>query len=51
MTRQDIANHLGMKVETVCRVFARLQAAALVRVHRRQLQIRNIDALRKISCG
>lgn len=51
MTRQDIASHLGMKVETVCRVLARLQTAAVVRVHRRQLQIRNIDALRKISCG
>lgn len=50
MTRQDIANHLGMKVETVCRVFARLQAAALVRVHRRQLQICDIDELRKVSC-
>ncbi|WLW63462.1 helix-turn-helix domain-containing protein [Achromobacter aegrifaciens] len=51
MTRQDIANHLGMKVETVCRVFARMQDAALVSVRRRQLEIRNIEALRKISCG
>lgn len=51
MTRQDIANHLGMKVETVCRVFARMQDASLLSVRRRQLEIRNIDALRKICCG
>lgn len=51
MTREDIANHLGMKVETVCRVFARLQAAKLVQVRRRRLEIRNIDALRKMSRG
>jgi CRP/FNR family transcriptional regulator len=40
-----------MKVETVCRVFARLQAAKLVQVRRRRLEIRNIDALRKMSRG
>ncbi len=51
MTREDIANHLGMKVETVCRVLARLQGASLVRVSRRTLEIRNVEALRRMSCG
>lgn len=51
MTREDIANHLGMKVETVCRVLARLQGASLVKVKRRQLEIRNVQALRQMSCG
>ncbi|CAO3930133.1 helix-turn-helix domain-containing protein [Achromobacter mucicolens] len=51
MTREDIANHLGMKVETVCRVLGRLQEAALVNVSRRQLQIRDVDALRQMSSG
>jgi CRP/FNR family transcriptional regulator len=51
MTREDIASHLGMKVETVCRVLARLQAASLVQVRRRRLEIRDIDALRKMGCG
>ncbi|WP_258127635.1 helix-turn-helix domain-containing protein [Achromobacter anxifer] len=51
MTRGDIASHLGMKVETVCRVLARLQDASLVSFSRRRLEIRNIEALRKISCG
>ncbi|CAB3738971.1 MAG: cyclic nucleotide-binding domain-containing protein [Achromobacter sp.] len=51
MTREDIANHLGMKVETVCRVLARLQEASMVKVSRRQLEISNVDALRQMSCG
>ncbi|MGY6270444.1 helix-turn-helix domain-containing protein [Achromobacter denitrificans] len=51
MTREDISNHLGMKVETVCRVLSRLQAASLVKVDRRRLEIRNIEALRKMSRG
>lgn len=51
MTREDIANHLGMKVETVCRVLGRLQEASLVNVRRRQLEIRDVEALRQMSCG
>lgn len=51
MTRGDIANHLGMKIETVCRVLARLQKASLVKVSRRQLEIRSVEALRQMSCG
>ncbi|WP_454669489.1 helix-turn-helix domain-containing protein [Achromobacter kerstersii] len=50
MTREDIANHLGMKVETVCRVLARLQVASMVKVSRRQLEIRNVEGLRQMSC-
>ncbi|KAG0731464.1 hypothetical protein G6F65_016443 [Rhizopus arrhizus] len=34
MTREDIASHLGMKVETVCRVLARLQVASMVKPQR-----------------
>ena len=51
MTREDIANHLGMKIETVCRVFARLQAASLLLVSKRHLEILDVDALRRLSCG
>ncbi|TAM86797.1 MAG: cyclic nucleotide-binding domain-containing protein [Candidimonas sp.] len=49
MTREDIAKHLGMTVETVCRTLARLQAAALIRVNRRRLEIHNIEALRNMG--
>lgn len=51
MTREDIANHLGMKIETVCRVFARLQTASLLQVSKRHLEILDVDALRRMSCG
>lgn len=51
MTREDIANHLGMKIETVCRVFSRLQSASLLHVSKRHLEILDVDALRRMSCG
>ncbi len=51
MTREDIANHLGMQIETVCRVFSRLQSAALIHVSKRHLKILDVDALRRMRCG
>lgn len=51
MTREDIANHLGMKIETVCRVFSRLQSASLLHVSKRHLEILDVEALRRMSCG
>ncbi|MGB3819910.1 helix-turn-helix domain-containing protein [Achromobacter pulmonis] len=51
MTREDIANHLGMKIETVCRVFSRLQSASLLQVSKRHLEILDVEALRRMSCG
>lgn len=49
MTREDIAHHLGMKIETVSRVFTRLQIARILEVRRRHLHIRDPDALKKIG--
>ncbi|RBL81724.1 fumarate/nitrate reduction transcriptional regulator [Streptomyces cavourensis] len=51
MTREDIANHLGMQIETVCRVFSRLQSAALIQVTKRHLEILDVEALRRMRCG
>lgn len=51
MTRADIACHLGMKLETVSRTFTRLQAAHILDVDRRHLNIRDHDALRKLGMG
>ena len=47
MTREDIANYLGMEIETVSRVFSRLQAASLLQVSKRHLKLPDIDALRR----
>ncbi len=49
MTREDIAHHLGMKIETVSRIFTRLQIAHVLDVRRRHLSIRDPDALRRIG--
>ena len=45
MTRTDIANYMGMALETVSRVFASFQLKRLIRVHNRQLNILDYDAL------
>jgi CRP/FNR family transcriptional regulator len=49
MTRTDIANYMGMALETVSRVFASFQRKQLIRVHNRQVSILDIDALRCIA--
>jgi CRP/FNR family transcriptional regulator len=49
MTREDIARHLGMKIETVSRAFSRLQILRVLDVSRRHLNIRDPDALRRLG--
>jgi CRP/FNR family transcriptional regulator len=45
MTRIEIANYLGMAMETVSRVLGKFQAFDLIEVHQRMVKINNIDAL------
>jgi len=49
MTRRDLANHLGMSVETVSRVFSRLQRTGIIRVVEEQLEFIDISQLRSIA--
>ena len=44
MTREEIGSYLGLKLETVSRVFSRLQAEGLIEAHGRD--IRMLDATR-----
>lgn len=48
MARHDIANYLGLAVETVSRVLTRFQKQELVRFHGRNCTLVDIDGLRDI---
>lgn len=51
MSRHDIANYLGMAVETVSRVFSRFQDDGLLTAQRKFIQLRDLAALRRLcSC-
>jgi CRP/FNR family transcriptional regulator len=48
MPRQDIANYLGLAVETVSRLFAQFQERKIIEVDRRRINILNMEKLRSI---
>jgi CRP/FNR family transcriptional regulator len=45
MTREEIGSYLGLKLETVSRMFSRFQKADLVATHGRQIRILNHEGL------
>jgi CRP/FNR family transcriptional regulator, anaerobic regulatory protein len=48
MRRKDIASYLGLTVETVCRLFATLERERLIDVHLREVQLKDLSALREL---
>lgn len=48
MPRQDIANYLGLAVETVSRLFAHYQEEEIIQVDRRRISILDINRLKEI---
>ena len=48
MTRGDIGEYLGLTVETVSRIFTSLQKKGLISVNNREIELLDIDSLRKI---
>lgn len=48
MPRQDIANYLGLAVETVSRLFAHYQEQGVIEVDRRRISILDMNRLRQI---
>ncbi|MDO5102902.1 MAG: fumarate/nitrate reduction transcriptional regulator Fnr [Lautropia sp.] len=49
MTREEIGNYLGLKLETVSRTLSRLQEQGIISVEQRKLQIISHDRLRMLS--
>lgn len=49
MPRHDIANYLGLAVETLSRIFSRLQDEKILKTNRRYIHILNPVALRQLA--
>ena len=49
MPRHDLANYLGVAVETVSRLFARMQQDELLRVDRRNVEILDLERLSTLA--
>ncbi len=49
MSRNDLANYLGLAVETVSRLFTRFQEQGVLEVERKMVRILNMDGLRKLA--
>ena len=49
MSRRDIGNYLSAAMETVSRLFSRLQANGLIEVHGKLVQIKDLEGLRKFA--
>jgi CRP/FNR family nitrogen fixation transcriptional regulator len=50
MGRVDIADHLGLTVETVCRVLAVMKKEHVVAIGRTTIEVRNRRALQALAC-
>lgn len=51
MARNDIANFLGLAVETVSRVFTRFQNQGLIRAKGRDIELLDLEALQLMAVG
>ncbi|HUN41345.1 MAG TPA: helix-turn-helix domain-containing protein [Acetobacteraceae bacterium] len=50
MSRTDVADHLGLTVETVCRILAHLKREGTVKLHRTGVEVMDPAALRAAAC-
>ena len=50
MSRTDVADHLGLTIETVCRVLAHLRREGIIAIERSMMTVRDADALQQMAC-
>ncbi len=48
MTREDIGSYLGITLETVSRLLSRFQRDNLIAAHQREIELKNVAALKEI---
>jgi CRP/FNR family transcriptional regulator, anaerobic regulatory protein len=48
MTREELGNYLGMKLETVSRMFSKFQRDGLVETRGKQIRIVDLEALARV---
>ena len=48
MTREDIGSFLGLKLETVSRLFSKFQEEGLIEVHQKHVRIRDLAGLEAV---
>jgi len=51
MTREEIGNYLGLKLETVSRLFSRFQSEGLIEVEQKHVRIVNVDGVEALLRG
>lgn len=51
MSREDIANYLGLTIESISRIIARLRARRLVSINNRDVELLDLPTLRALSTG
>jgi len=51
MSRTDIGNYLGLTIETVSRIFTRLQKQEIITVDKKEISILDMDKLRALANG
>ena len=51
MSRTDIGNFLGLTIETVSRIFTRLQKSGVVNVNKKEITISDMPALQQLAKG
>ena len=49
MTREEVASYLGLKLETVSRLFSRLQGEGLLQVQGRAIKLLDLTALKRLA--